>query len=42
MTTEDKNDSDETKEEEAENDFDVKAVKDDSKISLNIVLGWSV
>ena len=37
MTTqEDKDESDETKDEETENDFDVKAVKDDSKISLNI------
>ena len=40
MTTqEDKDDSDETKDEETENDFDVKAVKDDSKISLNIGFG---
>ena len=40
MTTqEDKDVSDETKDEETENDFDVKAVKDDSKISLNIGFG---
>ena len=40
MTTqEDKDESDETKDEETENDFDVKAVKDDSKISLNIGFG---
>ena len=36
---EDKDESDETKDEETENDFDVKAVKDDSKISLNIGFG---
>ena len=40
MTTqEDKDEFDETKDEETENDFDVKAVKDDSKISLNIGFG---
>ena len=40
MTTqEDKDESEKTKDEETENDFDVKAVKDDSKISLNIGFG---